>query len=51
MKILSLITHPHVVPWKSFFIFGTQIKIFLMKTESFLTLDSNPTEIVLGPET
>ncbi len=38
-------------PGSPSFIFGTQIKIFLMKTESFLTLDSNPTEIVLGPET
>ncbi len=40
MKILSLITHPHVVPnpLRPLFIFRTQIKIFLMKSESFLTL-------------
>ncbi len=37
MQILSLITHSHVVPRRSF-LFGTQIKIFLMKSESFLTL-------------
>ncbi len=36
MKILSLITHPHVVPKPV--IFGIQIKIFLIKTESSLTL-------------
>ncbi len=38
MKIMSLITHPHVVPVRPPFIFGTQIKIFLMKSESSLTL-------------
>ncbi len=39
IKILSVITHPNVVPnlWPSF-IFGTQIKIFLMKSESYQTL-------------
>ncbi len=37
MQILTLITHSHVVPRRSF-LFGTQIKIFLMKSESFLTL-------------
>uniref|UniRef100_A0A8C1QX09 Uncharacterized protein n=1 Tax=Cyprinus carpio TaxID=7962 RepID=A0A8C1QX09_CYPCA len=36
MKILSLITHPHVIP--NPFIYGTQIKIFLMESESSLTL-------------
>ncbi len=40
IQILSLITHPHVVskPVRPSFIIGTQIKIFLMKSESFLTL-------------
>jgi len=40
MKILSLITHPHVVPnpVRLLFIFRTQMKIFLMKSESFLSL-------------
>ncbi len=37
MKIMSLITHPHVIPRPSF-IFWTQIKIFLMNSENFLTL-------------
>ncbi len=32
-------------PLRPLFIFGTQIKIFLMKSESFLTLGSNATEI------
>ncbi len=37
---MSLITHRHVVskPVRPSFIFGTQIKIFLMKSESYLTL-------------
>ncbi len=44
MLILSLIAHHHVVPTRKTFIFGTQIKIFLMKPESFLTcIDSNAT--------
>ncbi len=45
MKILSLITLPHVIPnLEPSFIFRTQIKIFLMKSKSFLTLrDSNAT--------
>ncbi len=46
MKILSLITHPHAVQnQRHSFIFGTQIKMFLMKSKSFLTLhiDSNAT--------
>ncbi len=39
MKILSLITHPYVVQThKTFIHLHTQIKIFLMKSESFLTL-------------
>ncbi len=38
MKILSLITHRHVKPVRLSFIFGTQIKIFLMKSKSSLTL-------------
>ncbi len=40
MKVLSLSTHTYVVPntVRPWFIFGTQIKIFLMKSESFLTL-------------
>jgi len=38
MKILSVITHPNVVqPLKLLFIFGTQIKIFLIKSESWIT--------------
>ncbi len=37
LQILTLITPSHVIPRRSF-IFGTQIKIFLMKSESFLTL-------------
>ncbi len=37
MKIMSLITEPHVIP-RPLFIFWTQIKIFLMKSKSFLTL-------------
>ncbi len=36
MKILSLITHPYVIP--NPFIFRTQIKIFLMHSKSSLTL-------------
>ncbi len=36
-KFCDLITYPHVVP-KPSFIFGGQIKIFLMKSESSLTL-------------
>ncbi len=42
MKILSLITYTshscHFKPIRPSFIFWTQIKIFLMKSESFLTL-------------
>ncbi len=39
MKILSLITHPCCSkPVRPLFIFGMQIKVFLMKSESFLTL-------------
>jgi len=39
MKILSLITHPHVPNCeKLLLIFGTQMKIFSMKSESFLSL-------------
>jgi len=36
---VSVITHPHVVPTpvRLSFIFRTQIKIFLMKSESWLT--------------
>ncbi len=35
MKMLSLITHPHVIskPVRPSFIFETQIKIFLMKSK------------------
>ncbi len=41
MKLMSLITHPHVIPNPSDlvrFIFGTQINMFLMKSEIFLIL-------------
>ncbi len=47
MKILSLITDPHAVPnpLRPSLIFRTQVKIFLMKSESFLTsIDSNATD-------
>jgi len=38
MSILSVITHPHVVPTsQDSFIFGTQIKIFLIKSVSWIT--------------
>jgi len=39
MKILSLIIHPsHSKPTRLLFIFGTQIKIYLMKSENVLSL-------------
>ncbi len=38
LKIVSLITNPHVVPVRPSFIFWTQIKIFMIKSESFLFL-------------
>ncbi len=49
--MLSLITHPHVIPtYKPLFIFGTQI-MFLMKSESFLTLHRQQCNYqVQGPE-
>jgi len=39
LKILSVISHPHVVPnpVRLMFIFGTQNKIFLIKSEGWLT--------------
>ncbi len=36
MKIVSSFTHPRSKPVKPSFIFGAQIKIFLIKSESFL---------------
>ncbi len=53
IKILSLISHPHVIPKpvRTSFIFGTQIKILLMKFESFLTLHRQQRNYqVQGPE-
>ncbi len=45
MRILSLITQPHVIPnpLRLAFVFGTQIKILLMKSMSFLTLHREAT--------
>ncbi len=52
MKILSSITHPHVVPNpQDLRSSSTQIKMFLMKSESYRhAIDSNTTEMFPGLE-
>ncbi len=48
MKLMLLIIHPHVIPnTRPSFIFRTQIKIFLMKSESFLILHRQQCNVVV----